>query len=151
MVRLFRVLAHPRYAGIALLASLTMFALYTYTQVLGIIENLGVWFASVPPLNLALTMLFSLLFGVTLSYQISLWKKPGTCSTNERMVGTGTTGFGTMGTFLVAQCPACASLGALFLPLSAINFLATYGTYITLASIVLLVFTLNYLGAFKNE
>lgn len=151
MVRLFRVLANPRYAGITLLSSLAMFTLYTYTQVLGIIENVGVWFASIPPLNLGLTILFSLFFGITLSYQINLWKKPATCSTNERTVGAGTAGFGTMGTFLVAQCPACASLGALFLPLSAINFLATYGTYITFASIILLVFTLNYLGALKND
>lgn len=68
MVRLFRVLANPRYAGITLLSSLAMFTLYTYTQVLGIMENVGVWFASIPPLNLGLTILFSLFFGITLSY-----------------------------------------------------------------------------------
>ena len=34
-------------------------------------------------------------------------------------------------------------------PLSAINFLATYGTYITLASIVLFRFHVELFGAFK--
>lgn len=150
MVRLLNILQKRFYFGIALLASLAMLTMYIYTQVLGIVQNIDIWLASIPLINLILTIIFSFMFGTVFAYQLYLWKNPKTCPISNRLTGSGPAGIGAVGALLVAQCPACASLGTLFLPLSAITFLAQYGMYITLVSIGLLVFTLHYLGAFQK-
>ncbi|MBI4044724.1 MAG: hypothetical protein HY392_03370 [Candidatus Diapherotrites archaeon] len=48
------------------------------------------------------------------------------------------------------RCPACASLGSLFLPISAISVITEFSRLINLASIGLLLFNINYLGGFKK-
>jgi len=55
------------------------------------------------------------------------------------------------GLFFVAQCPACASLGVLFLPVSVIGVLTQFGWLINLLGIGLLLFAINYLGGFKKS
>jgi hypothetical protein len=150
-MRLLHVLQIPSSQGVALLSAALMLVIYVYAQLLGIVENLDVWLATIPPLNLGIVLVFSALFGITFAYQYYLWKRPKTCSATKKISGAGTTGVGTFGIFLVAQCPACASIGTLFLPFSAISFLADYGWIFNLLGIGLLLFTLNYLGAFKNE
>lgn len=150
-MRLLHVLQIPSSKGVAVLSAALMLVIYVYAQLLGIIGNFGVWLATIPLFNLGIVLIFSALFGITFAYQYYLWKKPKTCSTNQKMNGVGATGIGTFGIFLVAQCPACASLGTLFLPFSAVAFLADYGWAFNLLGIGLLLFTLNYLGAFKHE
>jgi len=51
---------------------------------------------------------------------------------------------------MVAQCPACASLGVLFLPVSVIGVMTQYSWLINLVGIGVLLFTVNYLGGFKK-
>lgn len=149
-MKIVEVLSTRKYFGIAMLSTILMVVIYVYTQVLGIIENIDVWIRFLPPLNGIMFGAFSLLFGVSMAYQIYLWKQPKICSVKTRIKGSGTSSLSTLGIFLVAQCPACASLGALFLPLSAITFINTWGWAINLLGIGLLLFTLNYLGAFKR-
>ncbi|HZX34397.1 MAG TPA: hypothetical protein VFF09_03375, partial [archaeon] len=94
---------------------------------------------------------FAALFGAAFSFQAFLWLQPKLCSIEKRAGAAGGSGLGSMGLFFVAQCPACASLGALFLPVSAITVIAQYTALINAAGIALLLFTLNYLGAFQDE
>jgi len=150
-MRLLGVLYSPRYTLIVLVSFLAMMALYIYTQVLGNISLVDVWLANVPPLHALLLLVFAILFGITFAYQIHLWKSPKVCAPSMRVKGSGISGIGTIGIFLVAQCPACASLGALFLPLGALTFLTEYTVWLNVLSIFLMLFTLHYLGAFLPE
>lgn len=151
MTNLEKVLRKPFYAGLALTSGALVLGLYVYTQLLGIIENLDVWLALLQPLNAVLLIIFALAFGVTLAYQASLWFGPKSCSIQKRVGSTGVQGIGTLGLFLVAQCPACASIGLLLLPASIAGVVAQHSAVFTGISIALMVFTLHYLGAFKKE
>lgn len=145
------MLGDPRYAMLSALLACGMIALYVYSQVLGNLANVDVWVANLSDERAVLVLMFSILFGVTLTYQLKLWTGPRTCTIKRQAKGTGASGLSTIGIFLVSQCPACASLGALFLPLSAVTFLGAYAEWITAGSIVLLLFTLHYLGALEHE
>ncbi len=145
-MRIFEVFKSFKYTLIALLSSIVLALIYIYSQILGIWQNIGLWFAVIPWYNLILFLMFVLLFGITLSYQIYLWKQKRVCSIKSVGTGSGAT----LTTFLIAQCPACASLGALFLPLSVIGFFTKYSVYINFFSIILLLFTLRYSGAFRK-
>ncbi len=145
-MKILDVLRNPKYFLIALVSSLILSIIYIYSQVLGIWQNIDLWFKVIPWYNLILFLMFVLLFGITLTYQIYLWKQKRVCS----IKGVGTGSGATLTTFLIAQCPACASLSALFLPLSAVGFFTKYSVYINLFSIILLLFTLRYLGAFRK-
>lgn len=150
-LQLFLVLKKLAYFLLAVLSAIAMLALYIYSQVLGNIHNVDIWFSIIPWYNAVLTLIFASLFGATVSYQVFLWRQPKTCPVRQRVKSAGSTSLGTLGIFLVAQCPACASLGALFLPLSAMVVLSEYSWLINLVGIGLLVFTLHYLGGFKKE
>ncbi|PIN85124.1 MAG: hypothetical protein COV47_03905 [Candidatus Diapherotrites archaeon CG11_big_fil_rev_8_21_14_0_20_37_9] len=150
-MKLLKVLAQPKYAALAGVSAAIMVAVYIYTQVLGNAHNISVWFAAIPLENLGFFIVFTALFGITFSFQVYNWLQSKTCTTNQKAGAAGSSGIGTAGLFLVAQCPACASLGALFLPLSAITFITEFSWLINLAGIGLLIFTINYLGGFRNE
>lgn len=138
-----------KYFIIAIISSVLFSTVYIYAQVLGIIENVDLWFAIVPPINLVLFITFAALFGVTLSFQIYMWKQPKTCAINKKAIGTGSAA--TFGGFLVAQCSACASIGALILPSSVfLSVFVKYSILINIISIGLMIFTIYYLGGFKK-
>ena len=149
-MRIFEVLRNPWYLALAIVSTLTVGAIYIYTQILGILHNFWFWLSFVPRLNLAMLVLFSVLFVVAFAYQAYLWRQPKACSLGQKTKAAGTSGIGTIGIFLVAQCPACASLGAYLLPLSVATAVSEFGIAINLFSIIILLFTLNYLGAFKK-
>lgn len=147
MIKVLRVMKMPRYFALAT-ASAVLFAIfYVYTQVLGIVHNVDIWFANISPINFAMFLAFSVLFGITLSFQIYNWRQPKTCNIKG---STGSTSAATVISLLVAQCPACASLGAFFLPFSILSFIGRFNILFDLLSIGLLLFTINYLGGFKN-
>jgi len=149
-MRLLDVLRKPKYFALAVVSTLIITVVYIYTQVLGIVENIDLWFEIIPWYNAILFASFSILFGITFSFQVYNWFQPKTCSISKKVSGAGGSGVGTMGVFLVAQCPACASLGVLFLPVSVVGFFTQYSWLINIITIGLLLFTLNYLGAFKT-
>ncbi|MBI4181787.1 MAG: hypothetical protein HY520_02365 [Candidatus Aenigmarchaeota archaeon] len=142
-MQLTRALRAPRYALLAAAAALALFWLYAYSQVLFIWQNLDLWLAIAPRVNLGLFIAFSALFGITLSYQAWLRAQPKACS-----LKAGPQAAGTLLSFLVVQCPACASIGVLFLPLSVVTFFTAFSTWLNLLAIALLLFTLLRLGAF---
>jgi len=150
-MKLLQVLRNPQYLVLAAVSSLIFSALYIYTQVLGNVHNIDVWFAVISWYNAILFVAFAILFGITFSFQVYNWLQPKICSIEKKTVAASGSGIGTLGLFLVAQCPACASLGALFLPVSAFTFISQLSTVLNIISIALLLFTLNYLGAFKKE
>lgn len=147
--KLWRVLQQPANAALAILLAGGIFLVYVYSQVLGNLQNVDVWFGNLVWTRALLLSAFASVFGVTLTYQISLWRKPRACPIQKQAKGTGVSGLSTIGIFLVAQCPACASLGALFLPLSVVSFFGEYAEWLNIASIALMLFTLHYLGAFE--
>jgi len=150
-MKIIEVLKMKRYLALAVLSSLVMSIIYVYTQVLGNLRNVDLWLTIIPWYNAILFTIFSILFGITFAYQVYLWKQPKVCAISTKAKGAGTGSIGTFGTFLIAQCPACASLGALFLPISVTVTLTKFSWLINLASIGLLLFTLRYLGAFKRS
>ena|SRR3972149_1934196 len=150
-MKIIDVLKMKRYLALAVISSVVMSLIYVYTQVLGNLHNVDLWLTIIPWYNAVLFIIFTALFGITFAYQVYLWKQPKTCAMGTKTTGAGTSGLGTIGLFLVAQCPACASLGALFLPISVSVVFTTLSWLITLASIGLMLFTLNYLGAFKKK
>ena len=150
-MKIIEVLRMKRYLALAVISSLVMSMIYVYTQVLGNIHNVDLWLTIIPWYNAILFSIFSILFGITFAYQIYLWKQSKVCAIGTKAKGAGTGSIGTLGTFLIAQCPACASLGALFLPISVTVALTKLSWLINLATIGLLLFTLRYLGAFKKS
>ena len=147
MIKILHVMKIPYYFALAALLAGVFAIIYVYTQVLGIVHNVDIWFANIPLLNLFMFVAFSVLFGVTLSFQIYNWRQPKTCDLKK---SAGSTSAATAIGLLIAQCPACASLGTLFLPLSVLAFIGKYSILLDLISILILIFTINYLGGFKN-
>ena len=149
-MKIIQVLRTPKYLAIAVASSLIMFALYAYSQVLGAVANLDLWISIMPWYNKLLFSAFTVLFGVSTAFQIYLWRQPKSCSISTKGKGISVNSAGTFAVFLVAQCPACASIGAFFLPLSAILLIANFGWAINLAGIAMIIFMINYLGGFKR-
>ena len=150
-MKIVEVLRIKKYLVLSVVSSIVMSLIYVYTQVLGNIHNIDLWLTIIPWYNAILFVTFSILFGITFAYQIYLWKQPKVCAIGTKAKGAGAGSIGTLSTFLVAQCPACASLGALFLPISVTVTLTKFSWLINLAPIGLLLFTLLYLGAFKKS
>jgi len=146
MMKIVHVLKQKKYLAIAFSSSIAMSFIYIYTQVLGIVENLDIWFTIIPWYNTLLFIIFAALFGVTLAFQIYL-RRQKVCDIKG---SAGTTSGATLATFFVAQCPACASIGALILPASIFQIFIKYSPVINIISIGLLLFTLNYLGGFRK-
>ncbi len=138
-----------KYFIIAAVSSSIFASVYIYAQVLGIIQNIDLWFATIPHLNLIFFIVFVALFGMTLSFQIYRRKQPKTCGINKKAVGAESVA--AFGGFFVAQCPACASIGALLLPSSIfLSVFVKYGLIINIVNIALLIFTIRHLGEFKK-
>ena len=150
-MKIVEVLKMKRYLALAVVSSLVMSFIYVYTQVLGNLHNVDLWITIIPWYNAIFFIIFAALFGITFAYQVYLWKQPKMCAISTKAKGAGTGSLGTLGTFLIAQCPACASLGALFLPISVTVALTKFSWLINIISIGLLLFTLRYLGAFNDD
>lgn len=146
-MKVIRVLRQRTYAAIAVVSSLLLSFVYIYTQVLGNLNNLDLWFAIIPWYNAILFVIFAALFGITLAFQVHNWRQPKVCNVKG---GAGASGAATFTGFLVAQCPACASLGALLLPASIFHVFVIFSPVINIISIALLLFTIHYLSGFKK-
>lgn len=149
-LEILKVLSKPRYALLAALSAASMAALYAYSQVLGVVENLDVWLGVMPWYNAVLFSAFVFLFGAATAYQVYLWRRPKSCSLSSSGGSIGANSGATFAVFMVAQCPACTSIGTLILPFSAVLFFAQFGWLINLLGIAMLLFTINYLGGFRK-
>src|SRR3989344_4591156 len=97
MMKIIEVLKMKRYLTLAVFSSIVMSLIYVYTQVLGNIHNVDLWLTIIPWYNTILFTAFAILFGVTFSYQIYLWKQPKVCAIGTKAKGAGTSGLGTIG------------------------------------------------------
>lgn len=147
-MKITEVLKIKQYLALAVGSSITMSLIYIYTQVLGIVENIDIWITIIPWYNAILFLIFAALFGITLAFQVYNWRQPKVCNIKG---SAGASGAATFTGFLVAQCPACASLGTLLLPASVFQVFVKYSPVINLASIALLLFTIHYLGGFRKS
>jgi hypothetical protein len=145
------VLKNPKYLLIAILSSIGMALIYAYTQVLGVVSNLELWIMVMPWYNKLLFAIFSCLFGVVISFQLYLLGQPKACSLSKTGGSVGANSGATFAVFLVAQCPACASIGAFFLPVSAVILIGNFGWAINLVGIAMMLFMLRYLGGFRRK
>lgn len=140
-----------RYTFLTLFLTLTMLVLYPVFQVLpqGGLYNFWFLFTILTPVRWALYIIYSLFFGLTLTFFI--WRfRTKTCYPSEQ-VRSGLSGFaGAVLGFIIPSCPACLSLASLLLPLSAFSALAANSTGIMAGSVVLLLGSLWYLGAFRG-
>ena len=100
-----------------MLSSFGMAVVYIVIQAwaIGGHQNLDIWFSVIPKVNLALIVLFSLLFGLLLTLQIDVFKKK-TCSIGSKTAGASGGVFGTALAFIVPACPACVSIATIILP-----------------------------------
>ncbi|MBI4021361.1 MAG: hypothetical protein HY369_03895 [Candidatus Aenigmarchaeota archaeon] len=146
MIRLLAIQKEKRILAITVAATALMLVIYPYVQSFGQVD---LWYAVITPWNLALFLGFSVLFGLMVSLQAKTLRSR-TC--NLKQSGkSGAAGLaGTVGGFLVIQCPSCALFLSIFLPFNAVIFIATYNTWLTLGSIVLMLVAVHLLGGFKR-
>jgi len=142
------VMRTRRYFSVAVVAALLFAAVYIYAHLLGIVGNIDVWIMSMPLLNRLFFVAFSALFGITISFQIYTWRQPKVCVTKKSVGASGAATF--IGMF-VAQCPACASLGALLLPAGAAAFVVHNGIWLNAIAAALLLFTIFHLGGLRSN
>ncbi|MBI4020021.1 MAG: hypothetical protein HY367_01705 [Candidatus Aenigmarchaeota archaeon] len=145
VILIINVLKTGKYGAIALVSSALMLVVYPYVQTLG--TNIDLWFVVITPLNMALYVIFSALFGPLLALQAYNLKQPKACKIKSGGSGV----FSSVISFSAIQCPGCVSAVSLFLPISATTFLATYNAWLTLASIALLLAGIYFLGGFKKN
>ena len=146
-LKLIEVLKMPKYSAIAALSAIIFAFVYMYAQVLGNIDNIIIWIQLIPWYNVVFFIMLAAVFGITMSFQIYTWKQPKTCNVKKT---TSASSIAAFAGFFVAQCPACASLSALFLPVSAVAFLTTVSAVINLIIIAVMLLAINYLGGFKQ-
>jgi len=148
-MKLIKMLREINYALLAFIFTIVIFFVYSHIQLFGIWENFFFWLEVSSPLYLVSLILFSILFGLTISFQIYI-RKNNSCSIKKEAKGASASGLGTISFIFVSSCPACATLGLIFIPISFVTVISQYNWLLNLISIGLLLFTLNYLGAFKN-
>lgn len=133
----------------ASLAGLILF-LYPFLQVLPQgLHNFGFWFSLLTPLRWFLYLSYGVLFGLAASFTV-FSRREKVCP----VPGNGSGAFGGLGVLLgiiLPQCQACFSLAAIFLPFSAIAFLATHLVEFMAISIILLLLSLWIQGAFQKK
>jgi len=114
------------------------------------------WFLTLvkSPLNTSLFIIFSLLFGASISLQVYNLSNKRICKdcnskTNKKGFGFGAVGavFGS----LVGVCPACIGLVGLIFPLGTSLTLTYYGWVFMLIAIGIMTLSIYLLGGFKKE
>jgi hypothetical protein len=149
-MKILDMLKIPKYLSLSIFLAVILFFIYAYIQIFGILENFTFWLEVSPWTYLISLVVFVVLFGISSSYQLYTIKRVKVCSVRKEMKGAGTSWFGAISFIFVASCPGCASLGLLLIPVSLVNVVTQYNWVINLFSIALLLFVLNYLGAFKK-
>lgn len=108
-----------------------------------------IWFRTLVdrPLNSALYVIFSVMFGLLISLYVYSRNKCIDCKKSDVNAGFGGATLG----FVLGVCPACFSLIAVALPLSGSILLTAYAPAFTLLAIGIIVFSVHRLGGFKKK
>ena len=142
-MKLFKILSEKRYLATAVAATFVMLLIFPTFQSLG---NLDIWFTFISPLNFVLYMIFSILFGITMSIQYhSFRQKIQACELKSASSQAGSI----LGIFAF-QCPACIPILAQALGFNTVIFLSAYRTPLMLIGLVLMFVSLYLLGAFTK-
>ena len=142
-MKLLEILGEQKNFLVAITASIAMLISFPLFQSLG---NPKIWFTFIKPLNFALYLIFSVLFGITLAVQYYSFKqKQQSCGIKSASANAGTI----LGLFAF-QCPACVPVLAQVLGLGAVTFLSVYKTQLILVGIALMLVSLYLLGAFRK-
>lgn len=143
-MRLTKILSELKYAGIAAIAIAAMLAFMPIFQSFG---NPQIWFTFVKPVNFALYMAFSFIFGLTAAVQYAAYKESAKgCGIKSASAQAGSV----LGIFAF-QCPACVPVLAQVLGLGTVTFLSVYKTQLILIGIGMMAVSLYLLGAFKER
>ncbi|RMD66103.1 hypothetical protein D6817_04790 [Candidatus Pacearchaeota archaeon] len=120
----------------------------------GFLQNsIKSWFLTLikSPLNSALYLIFSLLFGMLISLQIYNSSNIKLCKDCNTKKGLRTGIFGVVVGSLVGICPACVGLLGLVLPLGVSLSLTYYGWVFMLLAILLMLLSIYLLKGFEND
>jgi len=114
---IIEILKKKKYLAIAISSAIVIGILFPIIQTGFLLNTIDVWFLTLldKPLNAALYLTFSAVFGIMVALQVFNLKECKTCKVN---VKNSSSGFG--GAFLgfvFGICPACIGLIGLFLPL----------------------------------
>lgn len=142
-MKLTEALKNRLYFSLAVVFAILMGTFYPYIQSLG---NIDIWFQNVSPLNFILYIVFSVLFGVLVSFHIYRIREHKVRNAKSLCSGVS----GSLIGFLFGYCTGCVSLISLILPFSAVAFLAAYSLLFTLIGVLLLLFSLYLLHGFEK-
>ncbi len=143
-MKLLKILSEGKYVAISIIATIVMLIVFPLFQSFG---NFDIWFTFIKPLNFALYLLFSTLFGITIAVQYHAFKqKQQSCEIKSASAQAGSV----LGIFAF-QCPACVPVLAQVLGLGTVTFFAVYKSQLILIGIGLMVVSLYLLGAFKKR
>ncbi|MFH1364931.1 MAG: hypothetical protein ABIH52_04760 [Candidatus Aenigmatarchaeota archaeon] len=144
-MQLIHALKQKTYFGIAVVAAVIMYYLLPYVQTLGLHTDL--WYQIIPPLHYAFFLVFVVIFGAFVSFQIYKFRGPKVCKVKKNAIG-GVIGSGFA--FLVGVCPACLGFAALLLPIGVSSILAVFGPVFMVISIGLMLFSIHMNDGFKK-
>ena len=108
-----------------------------------------IWFRDLyqKPLNSALFIIFSVLFGMFITLYLYSKNRCIDCKTSKA-AKSGIAG--TLLGFVMGVCPACYSLIGFLVPLSASIFLTTFSPIFITASIAIILYSILRVGGFKS-
>ncbi len=135
---------------IAIISSIAIFFLLPIIQSITTPLAFEIWFMDIvnKPLNSALYIIFSILFGMYVSLYV--YSKRNVCIECNNMNANKTGLIGSALGFLIGVCPACFSFIAFLLPLGSSIFLSLYSPLFTLIAIAVIAYSIYRFGGFKK-
>ena len=155
-MRIFDVLKRKSYFAVAAVSAILMLIVFPLIQVQasGGLQNIDLWFKVIPIQNLTLVIIFSIIFGAFLAFQIYNLKSK-VCSIENKAASAAGGGLASLLGILVPACPACISIITLLLPaslgISIASIFIKYSTILLSTSILLLLLGIYLLGGFKKS
>lgn len=132
----------------AILSAIGIFLLLPVIQLAVTPLAFEIWYKTLidRPLNSALYIIFSFMFGMLISLYVYTKNKCIDCKKSDVNAGFGGATLG----FILGVCPACFSLIGVLLPLGGSIFLTQYAPAFTLLSIGIILFSVYKLGGLKK-
>ena len=135
--------------SITIISAISIFFLLPLIQSITTPLAFEIWFTDLinKPLNSALYIIFSILFGIYIS--LYLYNRSNVCidcKNNANKTGLVGSALG----FLIGVCPACFSFLAFLLPLGSSIILSIYSPLFTLIAIAVIAYSIYRFGGFKR-
>lgn len=153
-MRIFSALKTRKYLGIAVLSALGIGLFLPLAQTGFEANNMLAWYLTLigRPLNTAIYIGFSILFGLLVSLQFYNKEVCKTCNVKmDNKKGSSIGAAGASFGFLLGICPACIGLIAVFLPLTVSITLTNYSWLFMGIAIIVMIASIHLLGGFKKE